>query len=65
MAYDMIDGGAQGFGETVITDIGWSGLLHVDNIVMAELIKLIGRNPGPDVRRNHAQNLRSQLSRSS
>src|SRR5476649_305517 len=64
VAHHMIDRGVQGFRETVISDIGWNGLLHVDYVVMAQPIKLIGRNTWLDMRRDHAQNLRSQFASS-
>src|SRR5450830_1632277 len=63
VANHLVDRGTHGFREAVITDITGNGLLHVDDVIVAKLIQLVGGDPRLDVGRDHGQHLGGQFAR--
>src|SRR5471032_1325744 len=61
VADHFVDRSTHGFREAVITDVTGNGLLHIDDVVVAELVEVVGGDPRLDMRRNHRQHLGSQF----
>ena len=55
MANHLVDRCADGLGETVIIERGGYGVLHIDNIVVADFVQLGSAHAGADVFANHFQ----------
>ena len=47
----------------MVAHVAGDGLLHVDDIVMADLVELVGGDPGLDVLADHGQHFGGQLAR--
>ena len=51
----MIHRGADGFGEAVVVQWRRDRLLHIDGVIVADLVQLVGGDPGFDVFGDHSQ----------
>ena len=61
MADHMVDRGAHRFRKSQVAHIGRHCALHVDDVVMAQLVQLVRGHARFDVPGNHVQHLRCQL----
>ena len=61
MAYLVVDRGADGSGEATVVQRGRDGLLLVDDVIMANAIELVCRDPRPDMFFDHDQDISCQL----
>ena len=52
---------ADGFRKAIVIQWGWDGFLHIDDVVVANLIQLAGANPRLHMRANHFQYFGGQL----
>jgi hypothetical protein len=56
----MVDRGADRFRETPIVQWGRDGLLHVDDVSVADAIQFFGTHAGPDMIADHLEHVRGQ-----
>ena len=59
----MVDRGADGFGETVVVERRRHRLLHVDDVVVADIVELARGHARFHVRSDHVQHVGGELSR--
>lgn len=57
VADHLVDGGANGFGKSFVVKGGGDGLLHINDMVVANLIQFSGADPRFDVLANHIQHI--------
>ena len=57
----VVNGGADGLWEAVIIEWRGHSVLHIDDIVMADLIQFVGGHAGFDVFTNHGQYFTGQF----
>src|SRR5690606_7230306 len=60
---DVVDRCADGFGKTLVADVGGNRLLHVDDVVVADAIQRFGADSGLDVFADHVQHFGGQCAR--
>ena len=60
MAHDVVHRGADCFREAVITHVAGDSLLHIDDVVVAELVQLVCGHAGFNVFRDHGQDFGGQ-----
>ncbi len=61
VAHHVVDRGADRLGEALVVERRGDGLLHVDDIVMADAVQLFGGDAGLDVFGNHFQDFGGQF----
>jgi hypothetical protein len=61
VADHVVDGTADGLGEAVVADVGRGGLLHLDDVVMADAVQFVGGDAGLDVLGHDVQHFGRQL----
>src|SRR5690606_40285345 len=57
MADDVVDRGADRLREAPVAHVGGYRLLHVDDVLVADVVQLLGADPGLDVRGDDLQHL--------
>ncbi len=63
VAHDVVHRGAHRLRVAVIADVGGNRLLHVDDVIVAQLVELVGGDAGLHVGRDHAQHVGRQRAR--
>src|SRR5690606_33841264 len=60
VADHVVDRGAHGLGEAAVADVGRDRPLHLQDVVVADPVELLGGDPGLHVRGDHLQHLGGQ-----
>ena len=55
VADDVVDRGADGLRIAAVAERRGDGVLHIDDVVVADPVQLLGRHPGDDVRTDHVE----------